>query len=260
MGKFEVCIKGRNFLVKTGRTVKKNAFRSTWFVEAKDMSDAVEKAMASLRAELKNTVLNDESDPPAVDLEDVSEVYYFKEDLELEDTGIAGKKIDWDEKVEEFAKPVGALKKKWLVTLNRIGERDLHLHAISIHFTSALYPVAILCLFLFLIFGNASFLHTYSIIMLLATLSAPLSYLTGVLEWRQKYEGVKIPIFTTKIRYGIVLFALGAAATLWYFASPGVLAGGGALSAAFILLNVSILPVVIYLAYIGGVILYEGID
>jgi hypothetical protein len=68
MKKFEVCIRGANFLIKTGNTVKKNAFRATRFVEAKDIPDAVDKAMNSLRAELKPAVLNDESDPPSVDV------------------------------------------------------------------------------------------------------------------------------------------------------------------------------------------------
>ena len=179
MRKYEVRIRGRNFLIKTGNTVKKNGFLATRFVEADDRAAAVETAMDSLRAELKNATLNDKADPPAVEIEEVSELYYFKENSP------DGKGFLWDERVEEedLAKPVSALRKRWLVIQNRLGEMDLHLHGISIHFTSALYPVAILFMFLFLLFGKTSFLQTYFYMMVLATLSLPFSYLTGILEW-----------------------------------------------------------------------------
>jgi uncharacterized membrane protein len=256
MRKYEVRIRGRNFLIKTGNTVRKNGFLATRFVEAEDRGAAVETVMDSLRAELKNAVLNDKTDPPAIEIGEVSELYYFKENSS------AGKGFLWDERVEEedLAVPVGALRKRWLVIQNRLGEMDLHLHGISIHFTSALYPVAILFMFLFLLFGNTSFRQTYFYMMVLATLSLPFSYLTGILEWRQKFEGARLPIFMAKIICGIAIFAIGAACTVWYALSPGVLERGGVVMAAYILLNVSILPLLVYLGYLGGKILYERLE
>ncbi len=256
MRKYEVRIRGRNFLIKTGNTVRKNGFLATRFVEADDRGGAVETAMDSLRAELKKATLNDKTDPPAVEIEEVSELYYFKENSP------AGKGFLWDERVEEedLAQPVSALRKRWLVIQNRLGELDLHLHGISIHFTSALYPVAILFMFLFLLFGKTSFLHTYFYMMVLATLSLPFSYLTGILEWRQKFEGVRLPIFMAKIICGIAVFVIGAACTVWYALWPGVLEGGGIVMVIFILLNVSILPLLVILGYLGGKVLYERLE
>ena len=256
MRKYEVRIRGRNFLVKTGNTVKKNGFLATRFVEAEDRGAAVDTAMDSLRAELGNAALNDKTDPPAIEIEEVSELYYFKEDSS------AGKGFLWDEEVaeEDIAAGVGALRRRWLVIQNRLGEMDLHLHGISIHFTSALYPVAVLFMFLFLLLGKTSFLQTYFYMMVLATLSLPFSYLTGIIEWKQKFEGAPLPIFTAKIICGIALFVIGAACTVWYALWPGVLEGGGVAMAAFILLNVSILPLLACLGYLGGKILYERLE
>jgi uncharacterized membrane protein len=162
--------------------------------------------------------------------------------------------------IEDLGKPVGSFEKRWLVIQNKIGEKDLHLHSMTIHFTSALYPVAILFMFLFLIFGKTSFQQTHFYTMLLATVSVPFSYLTGILEWRQKFEGTRLPIFTAKVRFGIVIFAVGGLCTIWGAISPGVLAGGGVLRVVYILLNVSILPLVVFLGYLGGKILYERLE
>ena len=256
MKKFEVRIRGRNFLIKTGNTVRKNAFHATRFVEAEDPAAAVDTAMDSLRAELKGAVLNDKTDPPVIEVEEVSELYYFQKD------GSLGKGFLWDEKVaeEDLAAPVGEIRKRWFVMQNRLGEMDLHLHGISVHFTAALYPVAVLFMFLFLLFGKTSFLQTHFYMMVLATLSLPFSYFTGTLEWKQKYEGARLPIFTAKIYCSIAVFVIGAFSTLWLALSPGVLERGGVVMAAYILLNLSILPLVVCLGYLGAKVLYEGLE
>jgi uncharacterized membrane protein len=255
--RFGVCIRGDNFLVKTGNVVKKNGFSATRRVEAEDSSAAVKMVMDSLKAELENAVLNDKSDPPIVNLEDVSEVYYFQ------DASVSGPEgIVWDEKVDtvEFTKPVSSLKKRWLALQNRVVEKDIHIHAVCIHFTSALYPVAVLFMLLFLLTGKASFRETYFYMMVLATLSAPFSYFTGVFEWKQRYEGARLPVFVAKIRVSIAVMAAGAVTTLWLIFYPGVLTGGGIPRVVFVLLNVSILPLLVYLGYAGGKVLYERLE
>jgi hypothetical protein len=261
MRKFEVCIRGMNFLIKTDNKVKKTGFYAARFIEANDMSTAVQIATDSFRAELKDIVLNDKSDPPVMNVEEVEEVYYFQDNMVVGDKVVPGKGFLWDE--EEFGRPTSSLKWGWLNLGNRILEKDIHIHTISVHFTNALYPVAIVFLFLFLLLGKVSFHQTYFYIMVLATLSVPFSYLTGIFEWKRRFEGaeiwsmiwstdiiredrVKIQILFAKIRYGLVI--------------PGVLAEGDILSMVYILLNLSILPPLIYLGHLGGIIVYEGID
>jgi hypothetical protein len=270
MRKFEVCIRGMNFLIKTDNKVKKTGliktdnkvkktgFYAARFIEANDMSTAVQIATDSFRAELKDIVLNDKSDPPVMNVEEVEEVYYFQDNMVVGDKVVPGKGFLWDE--EEFGRPTSSLKWGWLNLGNRILEKDIHIHTISVHFTNALYPVAIVFLFLFLLLGKVSFHQTYFYIMVLATLSVPFSYLTGIFEWKRRFEGaeiwsmiwstdiiredrVKIQILFAKIRYGLVIFAIG-----------------DILSMVYILLNLSILPPLIYLGHLGGIIVYEGID
>lgn len=260
MKKFDVCIRGTNFLIKTDNQVKKNGFYAARSVEANDISSAVERAMDSIRTELKNSVVNDKADPPVIKVEDVAEVYYFGDTMELEDKTVPTKGFLWDEKKEEISVPLSAWKGGWSSLLSNIGKKDVHIHTMFIHFTNALYPAAIFFMFLFLLFRNTSFNQTYFYMMVFATFSAPFSYLTGIFEWKRRFEGAMIPIFLTKIRYGLAPFIIGGFCTLWHYLYPEVLVNGGIQSVVFILLNISILPPLIYLGHVGGIIVYEGVD
>ncbi len=266
MKKFEVCIRGTNFLIKSGNQTKKNGFYAFRTIEANDMSGALEIVMGSIKSELKDAVLNDKSDPPKVSVEDIYEVYYFQDKIEWQGKILLPEGFVWDEMVvsestnslaSSLANP---LEGKWPTLWNRILEKDIHVHSIFIHFTNSLYPVAILFMFLFLLLGNASFHQTYYYIMVLATFSVPFSYLTGILEWRKRFKGVMIPIFAAKIKYGVVIFIIGGCSTLWHYISPGILERGDILSVIYVLLNVSIILPLIYLGHLGGIIVYEGLD
>jgi len=264
MGKFEVCLRGKNFLIKTGKRVAKKNFYAARFVEAKDMSGAVQVAVDLLRTELKDSVANSKSDPPSVDVADVSEVYYFQDNMvveSLDNMVLPGKGFLWDEEQAAPAgNPMNPLDGKLPSLREKIRRNEIHLHSIFIHFTNALYPVAILFMFLFLLFGNDAFRRTYFYIMVIATCSVPVSYLTGILQWRRKFQGVMIKIFYDKIRFGVLIFVIGLVCTLWYYFSPEVLEKKNILTAAFVLLNLSILAPIIYLGHLGGIIVYEGLD
>lgn len=140
----------------------------------------------------------------------------------------------------------------------RIGKYDLHLHSISVHFTNALYPVAILFLVLYQFYRQDSFRYTYFYLMILATLSAPISYLTGVIEWKKKYKGAKVRLFIRKYQWGFILFVVGVLCTLWYGFYPGVLEDAGVLQILFLFLNFSVLPLTVYLGYLGSKLVFGG--
>lgn len=273
MKKFEVCIRGKNFLIRTDNEVRKNNFYAARFIEANDMSSALEMVMGSIRSELKEAVLNDKSDPPTMSVEDIYEVYYFQDKIVWQGRSLPPEGFVWDELKGGVSAgaaagtaaasptiPANPLEGKWPTLWESIREKDIHIHSIFIHFTNSLYPVAILFMFLFLLFGNASFHQTYFYIMVVATFSVPVSYLTGILEWRKRFKGVLIPIFAEKIKYGAVVFVIGGCSTFWHYLSPGILERGDILSVLYVLFNLSILIPLIYLGHLGSVIVYEGLD
>ena len=141
-------------------------------------------------------------------------------------------------------------------TIMKIGKYYIHLHSISAHFTNALYPVAVFFLILYKIFQHDPFRSTYFYVLLLALVSTPITYIAGIIQWKQKYKGVRVKIFVRKYMCGIILMILGSVIAGWYSISPEIIKESGILHYIFLLLNLSVLPLVTYLGYLG--VLYDG--
>lgn len=96
MKKFEVCIRGNNFLIKKNNHVRKHGFYAVRFIEGDDMSDVLKIVMDSIKSELKDVVLNDKSDPPSMSVEDIYEVYYFQDTVEYKGKSILPEGFVWE--------------------------------------------------------------------------------------------------------------------------------------------------------------------
>jgi hypothetical protein len=92
--------------------------------------------------------------------------------------------------------------------------------------------------------------------MIFATLFTPISHYTGILEWKKKFRGVRTHIFLNKIRGGIILNVVGGLCTTWYWLCPEILNHIGVFNIVFIILNISIIPIVVYLGHLGGRLVY----
>ena len=138
----------------------------------------------------------------------------------------------------------------------RIRLREIPFHALSVHFPAALYPVAIFFLFLALIFDRDSFRNSYFYLMMIAAFFTPISHFTGILEWKNKYRGARTHIFINKIRYSLILSVVGGLCATWCWFCPGILNYTGIYNIIFIILNISIIPIVAYLGHMGGRLVY----
>ncbi len=138
----------------------------------------------------------------------------------------------------------------------KIRLREIPFHALSVHFPTALYPVAIFFLFLALIFDRDSFRDLYFYLMIIAVFFTPISHYTGLLEWKKKFRGARTHIFISKIRYGIILNVVGVLCTTWYWLCPGILDQIDVFNIVFIILNIFIISLVAYLGHLGGRLVY----
>ncbi|MCR4313163.1 MAG: hypothetical protein NUV58_02870, partial [Candidatus Roizmanbacteria bacterium] len=116
---------------------------------------------------------------------------------------------------------------------------EIPFHALCVHFPTALYPVAIIFLFLALIFDRDSFRNTYFYLMIIAAFFTPISHFTGIFEWKNKYRGAKTHIFINKIRFSLILSVVGALCVIWYWFCPDMLNYTGIYNILFIILNTS---------------------
>ncbi|MBN1254981.1 MAG: hypothetical protein JXA50_06880 [Deltaproteobacteria bacterium] len=138
----------------------------------------------------------------------------------------------------------------------KIGKSNTLLHPIAVHFTNALFPVAIFFLVLYFLLHKDSFMQTYFYILVLATISSPIAYLTGIIDWKQRYKGVMTSVFSKKLRSGIGLMVVGAICTIWYGCYPSVVDGSGVARIVFLALNLSTLPFTITLGHLGGKLVF----
>jgi hypothetical protein len=85
----------------------------------------------------------------------------------------------------------------------------------------------------------------------------PVSFLSGVRDWRTKFHGGHAPIFYRKIRLTGLLFLLGGSAAGIRLIHPGVLFDGGVFNWLYIGCLFSTLPVVVLLGHYGGKLAFQ---
>ncbi|NTU68633.1 MAG: hypothetical protein HGB02_07120 [Chlorobiaceae bacterium] len=130
--------------------------------------------------------------------------------------------------------------------------KSILLHAISAHFSNGLVPVAVLYLLLALPSDDPFFERTVLHLLVIVLLVIPVSFVSGILDWRKKYHGAWAPVFVRKIRLAGALCILAVCAVSIRFVEPGVMAGDGLLRWVYILIIIAMLPVVVLLGHYGG--------
>ena len=125
-------------------------------------------------------------------------------------------------------------------------------HAIAAHFSNGLIPVAVLYLLLTLSTGNVYFEHTIEHLIVIVLLAIPVSFFSGIHDWKKKYRAAKAPVFINKIRLSGLLFLLCASAVGIRLAVPDVMSRPGIEHWLYIALLFSMLPVVTLLGHYGG--------
>jgi len=131
-------------------------------------------------------------------------------------------------------------------------KQSFALHPIAAHFSNGVIPVAVLYLLLTLIDGSPFFEHTVIHLELVALMAIPLSFYSGIRDWKTKYKGAKAPAFQKKIRLSIVLLVAGVLAAAIRLAVPEVMQTGGPLAWLYVASLLVMLPTVVLLGHHGG--------
>ncbi|ACF45163.1 MAG: hypothetical protein OQK66_01435 [Prosthecochloris sp.] len=131
-------------------------------------------------------------------------------------------------------------------------KKTFMLHAIAAHFSNGLIPVAILYLLLTLPGGDPYFEHTVEHLIIISLLAIPVSFVSGLYEWKTKYNAAKGPVFIKKIRLSIVLFVLAALTVFIRLSMPDVMYQQGMMHWLYIVMLFAMLPIVTLLGHYGG--------
>lgn len=131
------------------------------------------------------------------------------------------------------------------------------LHAVAAHFNNGLIPAAILFLVLALFSGNPFFDHTVLHLIILALGMVPVSFFSGVHDWRTKFGGGRAPIFYRKMWLTGLLFLIVVSAAIVRLRHPEALLHGGFFKWLYIALLSGALPVVVLLGHYGAKLAFE---
>jgi len=131
-------------------------------------------------------------------------------------------------------------------------KRTFSVHTVSAHFSNGLIPVAVLYFLLALPSGDAWFDHTVKHLLIIVLPAIPVSFFSGLHDWKTRYKSAKTPVFIKKIRLSIALFVLCVISTGIRYSVPEVMGESGLLHWVYLVTLLSMLPVVSLLGYYGG--------
>ncbi len=127
-------------------------------------------------------------------------------------------------------------------------------HAVSAHFPVALIPTTALFIALSWITARESFATSAVYLLVIAVVAVPLTFLTGLYDWKTRYAGEMAPIFRNKIILACVLLSLGVILLCWYWQDPDILSAGGGAAGLFSLVVLLMLACVTLLGHYGGML------
>jgi formate hydrogenlyase subunit 3/multisubunit Na+/H+ antiporter MnhD subunit len=130
--------------------------------------------------------------------------------------------------------------------------RTFILHAVASHFINGLLPVAVLFLLLGLATGNTYYEHTVVHLVAVALCAIPVSFVSGIRDWRIKFKRGKAPVFYRKIALSLTLLTLCLIALGIRLSRPGLADGGGTVAWLYRGCLIGMLPVVVLLGHFGA--------
>ena len=143
--------------------------------------------------------------------------------------------------------------------MRKLAREMLHtfiFHAVASHFVNGLVPVAVLFTLLTLVTADPYFERTVIHLICVASVTIPVSFLSGIRDWRLKFHGGRAPIFFRKIGLSIALALLCAAVVAIRLVWPNPLAAGRGIAWLYSGCIFTALPVVILLGHLGGKLAY----
>lgn len=126
------------------------------------------------------------------------------------------------------------------------------LHAVAAHFNNGLLPSALLFLILTLVTGDPYFEHTVLHLLIIALCVSPVSFFSGLRDWRTKFHGGRAPIFYRKMWLSGILFLLVGSAAALRLTHPALLLEGGLCKWLYLGCLLGTLPVVVLLGHYGS--------
>lgn len=130
-----------------------------------------------------------------------------------------------------------------------------HAHPISVHLPNGVIPVAATLFIISWLSGSDLLVKAGFINLVFVLIALPLVGLTGVLEWKKKYNQARTTIFKKKIAAATVTAICCVASIIWYLVNPEVMNSSSAW--LFVMINLLMLAAAGMAGYIGGKLVFK---
>lgn len=131
------------------------------------------------------------------------------------------------------------------------------LHPVAAHFPSALLPTSILFLLVAAYTGSPYFEHAVFFLLCMAMAVVPVSMVSGIYDWRTKFDGIRAGIFYKKIALASSLLLLGLSAILLRAGRPGLMHEGGSLKWIYSAILLAMVFITALLGHYGAKLSYQ---
>lgn len=158
--------------------------------------------------------------------------------------------------VGEFGGESGFELEEKLSRVVKTAGMDKRSHRMASHFPISLLLTASLLILLYEYIGDRSFEVAAYYTLSLGVISSPVSVLTGLWAWKISYLGLMTKIFKRKIIISIPLLVIGFMCVVLRSLYPNILIEKSPLSWIYLLMVISLTPIVIILGYYGGKITF----
>lgn len=127
-----------------------------------------------------------------------------------------------------------------------------HPHPMTVHFPIALMLSATFFTLLFLVTGHTPFETTSFHCLAAGTLFTPIVVATGLISWQINYMGRKMTPITIKLITSITMLLVQVILFSWRLAVPDIITGPGRAAAIYLLLMISLSPMVVVIGWYGA--------
>lgn len=135
--------------------------------------------------------------------------------------------------------------------------RSLILHPAAAHFPNGLLPTALLFVLLAMGLSSPSLEKASYYMVCVAIVVWPVSFFSGLYDWKTKMRGYKAKIFYKKIALATLLLFFLLSALILGVSVDDILIRGGWLAVAYLLLYFGMFGCVVLLGHYGGKLAYQ---
>jgi len=128
----------------------------------------------------------------------------------------------------------------------------VHTHHIGSHFTNALWPVGVILLLSYIVAGKQSYESASFYCFIFAALGAPVTFFSGIFDWKTRFSGRSTHIFDHKRIFGLSFVVLSILLVVWRFIDPSIPTPENGLRYLYVSLSVINGGFVAYLGHLGG--------